>query len=157
VSGDLFEIMVAIGIILVGLLGGRRKKPRPTGGGGSVPPRRPPPPPQPADQSFDIEDIERIILGRAPQHARVPLPTAEPDPGPPQGQTGWEEGVDRSATSLETLDRAGGASHERFHHLYMQPPSVIPTRQVRPLLAPAALRQAIIWREILGPPKGLDD
>ena len=62
----------------------------------------------------------------------------------------WRAGRARGAQTLETLEAAGGKSHERFHRLYDRPAeeaeaggAAFPTGD---------MRRAIIWAEILGPP-----
>jgi hypothetical protein len=67
----------------------------------------------------------------------------------------WTEGLDRGAESLETLEEAGESSHARFHARLQATAGAAPgdAQPVDPGVA--RLRQAIIWREILGPPVSL--
>jgi hypothetical protein len=76
-----------------------------------------------------------------------------------------EQVTDAEAYSLETLQPAGGASHSAFHSKYIeptQPPSTSAaaatssTRRGHRLTLDAGdLRRAFLWKEILGPPKGM--
>ena len=71
----------------------------------------------------------------------------------------WSPRSSETRESLETLEAAGGASHERFHERYIDDTLSLPAT-VRARYSfhrePISMRQAIVWREILGPPKGLD-
>jgi hypothetical protein len=66
------------------------------------------------------------------------------------------------AYSLETLEPAGEASHREFHRKYDAPapsaasPAAPGTPQRRLTLDVRSARQAMVWREILGPPKGME-
>jgi hypothetical protein len=63
----------------------------------------------------------------------------------------WTEGRDRPAASLETLEEAGEASHERYHERYDF--TVQAERAARgPTFDVRDVRRAVIWSEILGPP-----
>jgi len=63
----------------------------------------------------------------------------------------WTEGRDRPAASLETLEEAGAASHDRFHERYDF--TVQAKRAARgPTFDVVDMRRAVIWTEILGPP-----
>ena len=72
-----------------------------------------------------------------------------------------EQITDVEAYSLETLEPAGEASHRAFHRKYDSPPSAASpaapaTPQRRRLtLDVRSARQAMLWTEILGPPKGM--
>ena len=72
----------------------------------------------------------------------------------------WSQGLSETPESLETLEPAGGASHEQFHERYIDDTLSRPAT-VRPQPSfhrkPISMRQAIVWREILGPPKGLEE
>jgi hypothetical protein len=79
----------------------------------------------------------------------------------------WQEEISREeisleefpeVASLETLEPAGGASHVRFHEKYVTggegrvPQATKPRKVIRP---PGTLREAVVWSEILGQPKGM--
>lgn len=104
-----------------------------------------------------LEDLYRILTGGEPGG-----PVVLEEPPPPQVEPPIEaEPLERipevEARSLETLEPAGEPSHERFHELYLGQPQPA-RRQVRRLrlkLTPANAREAMLWREVLGPPKGL--
>lgn len=72
----------------------------------------------------------------------------------------FEKVTDVEAYSLETLEPAGEASHEAFHRTYDSPspaksPAVRAPRRRRLTLDVRSARQAMLWTEILGPPKGM--
>ena len=70
--------------------------------------------------------------------------------------------VESVPETLETLEPAGGRSHDRFHELYMnkesggRPYEERETRKQRLVLSRKNLQRAFIMKEILGPPKGLE-
>ncbi len=169
---DLFQVMIVLGIIIFGLLGGRKKKPRqqrpagpttrprqPAGGG---PPRQQPTLPP------NLQEIERILRQGMGLPTQVPRPQRpeEPEEPPvkmaaePEEPGVWQAGLDRQAQTAETLEPAGGASHERFHEQYLErgkplsAPATV-TRMEGPQFSNAELQRLIVWREILGPPLGL--
>jgi hypothetical protein len=80
-------------------------------------------------------------IAAAAEEARRPLP----EPG---GQ------------SLESLQPSGEAEHERFHELYIKPlrPGQVAhvSARVRKLINHNSLREAIVLKEIIGPPKALE-
>ena len=140
--GDLFEVFVALGVLLLGALsGGRKKKP---------PPQRRAPFPQPAPR-------------RAPA-ARPPVTTAEQvaemlrrrlEQARGEMTDDLPEAYSLEGTSLETLEAAGGASHKRFHDRYVSALPELTSPVVHPRLPVGGLRQAVVWSEILAPPKAL--
>lgn len=87
-------------------------------------------------------DGEPLVLDEPPE----PLPAPVRQERPP-------------AQTIETLEAAGGKSHERFHDAYIRPigapPRNLPPRFVLPR-DPVSLKRAVIWSEILGSPKGLE-
>lgn len=78
---------------------------------------------------------------------------------PEAPSSSWSQGLSETPESLETPEPAGGASHERFHERYIDDTLSRPAT-VRARYSfhrePISMRQAIVWREILGPPKGLE-
>ena len=70
--------------------------------------------------------------------------------------------VESVSETLETLEPAGGESHERFHERYMSKEpgdrsyDELKTRKQRLVLSRKKLQQAFIMKEIIGPPKGID-
>ena len=120
---DLFELLVALAVILFGLLGGGKKKKAPA--------------PRPS--------------------VTMPTPRPKPTPMPPAPTPvySYDATQDGEVVSLETLEPAGGASHVRFHDKYISP-LVLPVSVSRPpMRPPGGVRSAIVWSEILGPPKSL--
>ncbi|MEX0690600.1 MAG: hypothetical protein WD934_10730 [Gemmatimonadales bacterium] len=126
---DLFELLIALAVILFGLLGGGKKK--------KVPPARPRPAPRPS----------------------ATKPTPQPKPTPMPGAStpvySYDETHDGEVVSLETLEPAGEASHVRFHEKYSSPLTLPVSGARRPIRPPGGVRSAIVWSEILGPPKSL--
>ncbi len=163
--GDLFEIIIFASIFLLSLLFSRKKKRAASGTGtraqsprqtaSRARPRPSPSPRRPApDQVHPFAEPlgSRAIAEQILEQFRAAI---EPPPPPP------ESVADDEAQSVETLEPAGGASHERFHERYIDstptaPPAVTKPRRSPLVLRPNTLRQAIIWREVLGPPKGMD-
>lgn len=80
-------------------------------------------------------------------------PDAEEAPATTVDSPKWAAGLGRPQESLETLEEAGAASHERFHARHLDSPPVVAPGPEAP--DTARLRQAIIWSEILGPPMAL--
>ena len=119
------------------------------------------------------EEIYRILSGEAEQRERDATleiqETAEGtleivrDEAAPSRAT-LEEIHEAEAYSLETLEPAGEISHKRFHEKYprpsqtAQPPQPAePARRLRLTVNSRSLREAMLWREILGPPKAFKD
>lgn len=176
--GDLFQLVIFLLIVLSALFGTMKKK-KPPSSGRSPAQRRPPRPParrptqapQPSARSRPLPTGERpdeenwldllreqldIAAGRAPTPRRT-------EPPLPEGGSGRAvESLERvpavEAQSLETLEPAGGERHRRFHDRYVEPLAVPGVKRhpgVRlPSLTPGTAREAMIWREVIGPPKG---
>lgn len=106
-----------------------------------------PPPADIGPQDTEAEPLERISEVEARS-----LESVEPVAEAPRRPIDIVE-----PRSLETLEPAGAATHERFHELYIGTPQ--PARKVvrklRLGLRPSSVREGILWREVLGPPKGL--
>ncbi len=161
---NLFEIIIFASIFLLSLLFGRRKKRTVPGTGTRAQsPRqaasraRPRPSPSPRRPAHDqVHPFAEALGSRAIAEQILEQFRAATEPPPPP-----ESVADDEAQSVETLEPAGGASHERFHERYIDstptaPPAVTKPRRSPLVLRPNTMRQAIIWREVLGPPKGLD-
>ena len=139
--GDLLQAAVAVVIVLMGLLGGKKKKPS----GQQSPVARRPDRPIPVRRPAPAAGGDRLLLEleRRLEAARLP-------------EANSLEDVSRAeAESVETLEPAGGASHDRFHERYLRPLDEIRRVEVHATLAPGGIRAAVVWSEILGPPKGL--
>ncbi len=164
--GDFFEIIIFVSIFVLSLLFGRRKKRTASGTRTRVQsPRqpasrarpRPTPRPLPRRPAPDqVHPFAEPLGSRAIAEQILEQFRAVIEPPPPP-----ESVVDDEAQSVETLEPAGGVSHERFHERYIDstptaPPAVTKPRRSPLVLRPNTLRQAIIWREVLGPPKGMD-
>jgi len=155
-EGGLLQLLVAAAVLLLWLLGGGKSTKAPRPRQPDLPRPRPGPPsrtPVPAPREpTPAEELYRILTGEAP-------PPAVPEGLEWEGAEAQsaEQVFEQEARSLETLEAAGEASHRRFREKYVAEPTpeagpgeVKQHRVPRP-----GLRQAIIWREILGPPKGL--
>ncbi len=94
-----------------------------------------------AEALESIPGVEARSLESVEPVAKAPRPRIEP----------VEE------RSLETLEPAGTQSHQRFHELYLESPQPPRRRapRLRLALGPSSAREGILWREVLGPPKGL--
>lgn len=171
---DWIELIIFAIIVLTGLLFGEKKKQQQQGRSSTQRPRaRPHPRPMPRaqrppssaqrpaptiaeqilEQIRQRDEAEREGVELEPLHTEeaVSLETA----GRPR--TGVER-PERTAESLETLEPAGGASHERFHERYISPLVEPVRRQTRPrvLPTPTSARQAVMWMAVFGRPKGLE-
>jgi hypothetical protein len=113
----------------------------------SEPPRRPPVPPLPDDEDFEeresLEEPERVVSLETEVHrpARVRY----------DQDSGAEDLVRRRIAAAEV--RSGAitrADHKRFDARIRQEPA--DHTAVRRRYTPAQLRDAVVWREILGPP-----
>ncbi len=160
--GDLFQFVIFLLLALAWLFAGTRKRQqrptRPSPQRRPRAPRQPMPPeeltgaplPTPPLERHDWLDLLREQLETA---AGGGLP-------PPEPETALDAvPLAPEAQSLETLEPAGEASHRRFHERYVEQapaPAPRPRADVFPALTPRTARQAIVWREILGPPKGLE-
>jgi hypothetical protein len=119
--------------------------------------RRQPEPAAPRREGT-LEDLYRILTGEplgGPPPEEVP---AAEDVRPPEIEAAPLEQIPEvEARSLETLEAAGEASHKRFHQQYIAVPEVPrrSARRARLRLRPASALEGILWREVLGPPKGL--
>lgn len=126
-----------------------------------------------------LEDLYRILTGEPvggpvlqelpPADVGPPTTGAEPLERIPEVEARSLESVEPIAEarphpsgtveprSLEALEPAGAATHERFHELYIAAPqpSRKPVRRLRLGLRLSSVREGILWREVLGPPKGL--
>ncbi len=93
-------------------------------------------------------------------------PTTRPLPRPPVPRELPRvvslERAPREPVSLEQLDISSEERHDRFHERYLpdkpvaRPAGPARRRPVMEYLKPSNLRQAILLKEILGPPKGLE-
>jgi len=169
-ADDLFQLLVALAIIFFGLLGGGKRKKKkglpstseraessraPSAGRRAPAPEYRAPAAEPRAPTSGRDDlfseIERILRGQVPEERPVPPPRA---PAP-------DEAYSLESLEGESVEVDAEARHERFHGKYVAPlsqhPVAAPAFGTRPSarLDRIPLRQAIIWREILGPPKGL--
>ncbi len=171
---ELIQIVFVALFVLFGLLGGGRKKRKRRSGrdveagsatGTAIPKQRPETRPQRPVQRRRDEFAPTVphkvggdVVDEIFDLLRIQVPETPPSPVEPESLT------DDEAQSLETLEPAGGASHDRFHSLYMEAPPL--TVQTTPRVSPRRrlgltgrkrLRDAIILTEVLGVPKALRD
>jgi len=101
---------------------------------------RHPEPVTPADETPRAQEIRRFL-----ESFGVPLP----------------EEIEAPAAQFEKPDVCIAPRPENpipeFQPVRMRPQTAPPTKisQVRPVLGSAFLRQAVVWREVLGPPRSL--
>jgi hypothetical protein len=135
---DYFEVLIALAVLLFGALSGGRKKKPPLRRAPSPPPQRTSSPSRPpATTAERVADELRRRIEAARGHAEM------------------SQVFTHEAQSLETPEPAGEASHQRFHDRYITAlPEIVP-RVTTSRVPAAGLRQAIVWSEILGPPKAL--
>lgn len=130
-------------------------------------------------ETFGVEDLLRILTGepgrgsevgeearyRESEEARSrevideEIVEREPRKRTSPQRTPLEEIFEAEARSLETLEAAGEASHQRFHQRYRQAQPSPQARKMRALgvqLRPETLRQGFLWQVVLGRPKGLE-
>ena len=90
--------------------------------------------------------------------AQLPEPAVEEPERQPREAVSLEV-IEEEAQSLETLEPAGGRSHRVFHERYMEQPESKP-KESRPSrfrrITPRTAREAVIWKTIFSPPKGLE-
>lgn len=112
-------------------------------------------------------EVERRREAEAGAGPRTPV---EWQPVPPPGEQDLPPGAsvppppmpaipEARATAVSEIE-GGEERHEAFHRRYMGPTAraarvSAPRLRRRLRLTRRALRDAVIWREILGPPKGL--
>jgi hypothetical protein len=126
-----------------------------------------------------LRELEGLLGGRPPAPvSRAPEPLVIHVPDPEEARTlesleveetaRWHEGVERAVGSaetarweagraregetLETLEEAGEASHDRFHEKYGPLTMPAPAAEAAPTFRTLDLRRAVLWSEILGPP-----
>lgn len=151
--GDFFEVLVALGVIMVGLLGGKKKKP--AARQASLPGPRPIVVRAPVRASAEPSSVDRILQvleGRIEEARGGGLIAESRTPT----VVSLEEDLPEEAASAQPTEAAGEASHERFHDLYLRPLAEVRGVDVFATLPTGGLRTAIVWSEILGPPKGLE-
>jgi hypothetical protein len=177
--GDLLILFFIVSGILSSLVGGKKKKKknlpqtrqRPTRAGQARnPPASPRPtgprpsldPNHPAPVASQMEEILRQLGLHVEPEVEEEAPS-EPEP-PPNVEVDAVGRVLPRAVSLEAPARPAVAPdteerHEEFHEDYMrdfrQTRIARPASRAHEMLGPGSLRQAILFHEILGPPKGL--
>lgn len=115
----------------------------------SVSPVRAEPPPRPHDLA---QELFELLQGRGPVPTGVP-PRAVAVPAPEPEE----------AVSLEVLEPDTEQRHQKFHDRYvLEPPAEKPSelkifRRTQLALSQRSLRQALVMKEVLGLPKGLEE
>ena len=157
---DIVQLVIFLAVIFFGLMMGAGKKKRQQQ---QRPAQRPPARPvperaaarapegKPARQRFAQEIMDLL-------QAQLPEPAVEEPERQPREAVSLEV-IEEEAQSLETLEPAGGRSHQVFHERYMEQPESKP-KESRPSrfrrITPRTAREAVIWRTIFSPPKGLE-
>lgn len=181
---DWIELIIFAVVVLFGLLAGDKKKSRRQ----QLPPRhrtRPSPSatqtstrPRPAQDPRTIAEqiLERMQQAEAerrappPQEAPLdPMHTSEAISLETEAPETYErdrigseifvrEIDEERDLTMETLEEAGTASHQRFHDRYLTSiadvPSPVPVPRVR--MTPRRAREAFVLMAVLGRPKGLE-
>jgi hypothetical protein len=163
---ELFQVVIFVAILALGLLAGRKKKrhaaPRPP------PPRtaarRPTMPAgspsatavrtrRPASPPGRRKTLEETLLELLGQQLPEPVPPAELE-----GHA-TEAVPEPEARTLESVEMSSEARHARFHERYVAavpPPKAAEPPRLRLSANPRSLREAVIWKAVLGRPKGLE-
>ena len=157
---DIVQLVIFLAVIFFGLMMGAGKKKKQQQ---QRPAQRPPAKPvperataqvpegKPTRQSFAQEIMDLL-------QAQLPEPAVEEPERQPREAVSLEV-IEEEAKSLETLEPAGGRSHRVFHERYMEQPDSKP-KETRPSrfrrITPRTAREAVIWRTIFSPPKGLE-
>lgn len=180
---DLVQLLILAGAGLAWLLGSAKTKKAPP----RRPPRPPRPPTRPEVWEVKLpqppvrvperrpadsmaEEIYRILSGEVEERDREESLEVLREEAAPSRES-LEEIREAEAYSLETLEPAGEASHRRFREKYLvptPPPVSVPARATGPgteraarrsvpALGTGSLREAMLWHEILGPPKAFKD
>jgi len=164
---DIVQLVIFLAVIFFGLLmGGGKKKRQQQQRRMQRPPATTPrerataraPEPQPTRQSFAQEIMDLLQTQLPEAEVEEPgLPSVLPERQPREAVS--LEVIEEEARSLETLEPAGGKSHRVFHERYVDAPESKP-KESRPsrfrLITPRTAREAVIWRTIFSPPKGLE-
>lgn len=166
---DIVKLVIFLAVIFFGLMMGAGKKkkqqqqqrpqrPRPPAGPVRQDATAQVPEGKPTRQSFAQEMME-LLQAQLPEPPveKPDLLSALPDRQPREAVS--LEVIEEEAKSLETLEPAGGRSHEVFHERYMDQPDSKP-KETRPSrfrrITPRTAREAVIWKTIFSPPKGLE-
>ncbi len=144
-------------------------------GPGAPEPRAPSPPARESAAPATMEDILRQLgldTGPQPEVELEPAPEPEPEPEPlpqvrevptrlPRDRVGREipQVLSLEDESIDAVADRAGPRHREFHERYVKPfretdIDKAPSR-ARLRLNPRSLREAVILKEILGPPKGM--
>ena len=167
--GDFVELIIFLAIVFFSLLAGGSKKKRQARGGARSRP-------QPLPQREERVQRNAAPGGVSSREARAKPParhnlaqqifdmlseqlpdavdqrTREPDPA----EAVTLDQVDVEARSLETLEPAGDVSHERFHERYVDDSQPARVLRRKGRISPANAREAVIWKAIFSPPKGME-
>ena len=166
---DIVQLVIFLAVIFFGLMMGAGKKKKQQQQQRPQRPQRPAgpvsqgataraPEGKPTRQSF-AQEIMDLLQAQLPEPAveEPDVPSALPERAPREAIS--LEVIEEEARSLETLEAAGGRSHEVFHERYMDQPESKP-KETRPSrfrrINPRTAREAVIWRTIFSPPKGLE-
>lgn len=157
---ELFQLVIFIAILALGLLSSRKKKQPRTRGTPSAGRRAPAAStatargrPREAPPTVRRTRLEETLLELLGQQA------LQPEPHPEVEASSMETVSEPEARSLEALEISSEARHAEFHDRYMEPvapPRAAPALGKRLTMSPKSIREAVIWKAVLGPPKGLD-
>jgi hypothetical protein len=168
---DLIQVLFFLLIVIFGLLSGSKKKKT----DGAAPRARA----QRPDRTAELARRPREAVAQRSLPAEAPRPVqtrkdleaslydllfqreVEVEEPTAEREMPADDVLPDEAKSLETLTAAGGESHRRFHERYLSALHTPPTatrvyRRRLTHLDAHTLRDAVVWKEVLGRPKGLD-
>lgn len=104
----------------------------------------------------DAEEVEELdAYDDVPVVVSIEDPIVRPERPIIDRDSGAEQAIRRRLLAAEArLTGRSKADHARFDERIRVPPEEAPPQ--RAVLQPIPLRQAMMWREILGPPKSLE-
>lgn len=158
---DVFiQIVLGLGALVFWMFGASKKQRKPNGDQ----PEGEPPVPGSLPELTETEKLIREALGivddRSPSVEPVTQREPEPVPKTTSRARVTSEPVNRIVDPLSYKEAKAEKRHVRFHEKYDQ--QEMPVKQSPPKvkdrlgLEAGSIRSAIVWREILGPPKSLE-
>lgn len=154
------QIVVGLGALVFWMFGASKKKHRP----GQEPSGEPPAPEPLPPQLTETEKLIREALGIVDDRLTIPESVAQPEARPAPKTTSrarvTSKSAERIVDPLAYKEVKAEARRDRFLQRRDQPKT--PVRKRKPKqknslgLDVGSMRSAIVWREILGPPKSLE-
>ena len=174
--GDFVELIIFLAVVFFSLLAGGSKKKKKRAGGTAAPapprqrPQQPraqpvrsgttrspgprverrPEPPVAADRQSLAQQIFDMLSDQLPEVTEV-----EPSQPEPSEAVSLER-VDFEPQSLETLEPDRRRTHDEFHERYVDDSQPARVLRRKGRISPANAREAVIWKAIFSPPKGME-